>query len=1074
MNIIKDIGIFALFFFTCTGILAVSFWGGKMSTSCVDDNGNLYNENRLCSTNSKFGYHCPANYTCTKVDNLKDSGTISFDNIFIAWLNIFQVLTTEGWSEIYFKVADVSSKLSVFFFVFIIICGNWLLLQLIVATVVQSLKSQVNIKRKYNITKSKTFVLDDNPNHTTLKRKLANFINNAWVEGIILLITITDTIFIAMVNSNISGKLSTFIFSMEIACTSIFTIEMLIKMYVLGIFGYWKSSIYNVMDGIFTILSIFEIVFSNDSGVAVFRILRAFRILRLTKFIPQLSNLISVFCDSAKPLSSLFIIWILSIIIFSLFTIQFFEGGMNIIENRPKNNLENFYYSFLSVVQLYTVENWDNIKDTVYESKGRYATLIPVIIIIVGAYIFSQFLVAILLNAFIDRLQADDLYQKISDRKSDTKHIIKYVIGELFDQSKKKNGKNKNSDSNDDSNIEEENTTDPITEKIEQSQEEIIKLEEKHRLALLKQEDTIPKSFSFPLELNNQTINNPNLLAPHQETNFEILSRISNQSRNQRRQGITKDISSPMFDICDIEETDNEKESQSPSFPSGSDTPKSPSIPKYLIDSSEPTSTNPSEIKKNYSIKISDAKNISHLTGAGKTNVPHVFSKVIKDNKKASEERKKISMAEDEEMENNSPPISPKILKKLLSNKNKHVESDSKPEVDEQDLKEYFTIKTDEGNRPKSLDMDITELDRFKLGDTLPVSSPSEKYQKDSCSEKIKKEIKHVTIKTSNKYITKLRKIHKSYRDSYYVHICYKTIKNDIYFHFVAIVTIASCISLALETPDHHDSKYNRILNKWDVFYTIVFIIDLILNIIAYGAIFSRRAYLKKLYNWIDVAVVLISLLNVLNYGNKFHSLRIFRLVRILKFFKIHDGLRIVSISVWKTIPSLFVALIPYAFYILICSSVSLSLFVNRGWQCNDDTVLIKSKCNGNFTNKDGIMEQRVWIPYAVTYDNFFDSILSSFIISHQEAWPDIMYRYMESVDPSDNTSDHHLGYSIFFIISVLIGNWVFLSVVTALIFNNLKRNQDILRGIQVSHIVKKFLSYGKNFIINFTNLLMS
>lgn len=91
MNIIKDIGIFALFFFTCTGILSVSFWGGKMSNRCVDKNGNiLYNE-RLCSLNSKFGYHCPSNYTCTKVDN-SDLGTISFDNIFISWLNIFQVI----------------------------------------------------------------------------------------------------------------------------------------------------------------------------------------------------------------------------------------------------------------------------------------------------------------------------------------------------------------------------------------------------------------------------------------------------------------------------------------------------------------------------------------------------------------------------------------------------------------------------------------------------------------------------------------------------------------------------------------------------------------------------------------------------------------------------------------------------------------------------------------------------------------------------------------------------------------------------------------------------------------------
>jgi len=206
MNIIKDIGIFALFFFTCTGILAVSFWGGKLSNYCVDKNGNLLNSDRLCSINSKFGYHCPLNYTCTYIENT-NSGTISFDNIFISWLNIFQVLTTEGWSEIYFKVSDVSSKLSFVFFVFIIIIGNWLLLQLIVATVVQSLKSQIKINKKYNIKKSKTFIYDETSKYHSLKHKLKNFINNPWVESIILLITILDTVFICMVNSDTSGRL---------------------------------------------------------------------------------------------------------------------------------------------------------------------------------------------------------------------------------------------------------------------------------------------------------------------------------------------------------------------------------------------------------------------------------------------------------------------------------------------------------------------------------------------------------------------------------------------------------------------------------------------------------------------------------------------------------------------------------------------------------------------------------------------------------------------------------------------------------------------------------------------------
>jgi len=281
----------------------------------------------------------------------------------------------------------------------------------------------------------KTFIsnIDSTNLNQRFRKMLETFINKQWVENVILCITIIDTVFICMVSNNISEETHEKIFYMSLACTVIFIIEMIIKIYVLGLKGYVTSSFYNVTDGIFTLISIGELIVQDDNGVAVFRVLRAFRVLRLTKFLPQLSNLIAVFCDSAKPLLSLFTIWSLSIISFSLFAVQFFEGGMNFSNNKPRNNFENFFYSFLSVIQLYTVENWDSIKTNVAESKNIYATIIPVIIIIIGAYIFSQFLVAILLNSILDRLKNDYYFQELNNDKRDAKHIIKYVFNELFD-----------------------------------------------------------------------------------------------------------------------------------------------------------------------------------------------------------------------------------------------------------------------------------------------------------------------------------------------------------------------------------------------------------------------------------------------------------------------------------------------------------------------------------------------------------------------------------------------------------------------------------------------------------------
>ncbi len=332
-------------------------------------------------------------------------------------------------------MSSVTTKAIIIFFILIIVIGNWLILQLIVATVVSNLQNSITINNIYNFKMKKTFIsnIDSTSLNQRIRKLLETFINKQWVENAILCITIIDTIFICMVNNKISEETHEKIFYMSLVCTIIFITEMVIKIYVLGFKGYITSSFYNVTDGIFTLISIGELIVQDDNGVAVFRVLRAFRVLRLTKFLPQLSNLIAVFCDSAKPLLSLFTIWSLSIISFSLFAVQFFEGGMNFSNNVPRNNFENFFYSFLSVIQLYTVENWDSIKTNVAESKNIYATIIPVIIIIIGAYIFSQFLVAILLNSILDRIKNDYYFQELNNDKRDAKHIIKYVFNELFD-----------------------------------------------------------------------------------------------------------------------------------------------------------------------------------------------------------------------------------------------------------------------------------------------------------------------------------------------------------------------------------------------------------------------------------------------------------------------------------------------------------------------------------------------------------------------------------------------------------------------------------------------------------------
>lgn len=92
VSVLRDIAVFAIFLFICTGIVGVSLWGGKFRYRCINNENEFYDENLVCSINPSSGYQCPQGFNCTNVNVNPASNTMGFDNILQAWLTIFQVI----------------------------------------------------------------------------------------------------------------------------------------------------------------------------------------------------------------------------------------------------------------------------------------------------------------------------------------------------------------------------------------------------------------------------------------------------------------------------------------------------------------------------------------------------------------------------------------------------------------------------------------------------------------------------------------------------------------------------------------------------------------------------------------------------------------------------------------------------------------------------------------------------------------------------------------------------------------------------------------------------------------------
>lgn len=76
----------------------------------------------------------------------------SFDNTLVGMVNIFIIITLEGWSDIMYMVRLVTNSYTYdIFFVVVVLMGNFFVLNLMIAVQFTSLQQSMNKKQGFNV-----------------------------------------------------------------------------------------------------------------------------------------------------------------------------------------------------------------------------------------------------------------------------------------------------------------------------------------------------------------------------------------------------------------------------------------------------------------------------------------------------------------------------------------------------------------------------------------------------------------------------------------------------------------------------------------------------------------------------------------------------------------------------------------------------------------------------------------------------------------------------------------------------------------------------------------------------------
>uniref|UniRef100_A0A8C5FRA4 Voltage-dependent L-type calcium channel subunit alpha n=1 Tax=Gadus morhua TaxID=8049 RepID=A0A8C5FRA4_GADMO len=205
---------------------------------------------------------------------------------------------------------------------------------------------------------------------------------------------------------------------------AMFTCEMLVKMYSLGLQCYFVS-LFNRFDcfvvcGGITETILVELEIMPPLGISVFRCVRLLRIFKVTRHWQSLSNLVASLLNSMKSIASLLLLLFLFIIIFSLLGMQVFGGKFNFDETQTKRStFDNFPQALLTVFQILTGEDWNAVMyDGIMayggpSSTGMIVSIYFIILFICGNYILLNVFLAIA----VDNLADADSLNTPADKK---------------------------------------------------------------------------------------------------------------------------------------------------------------------------------------------------------------------------------------------------------------------------------------------------------------------------------------------------------------------------------------------------------------------------------------------------------------------------------------------------------------------------------------------------------------------------------------------------------------------------------------------------------------------------------
>lgn len=263
------------------------------------------------------------------------------------------------------------------------------------------------------------------------------------------------------------------------------------------------------------------------------------------------------------------------------------------------------------------------------------------------------------------------------------------------------------------------------------------------------------------------------------------------------------------------------------------------------------------------------------------------------------------------------------------------------------------------------------------------------------------------------------------------------------------IIFVSMCLTLDQASVDEQ-SRLGRFLHIVNILSAVIFNLEMVLKVVAWGLYFNEGAYLRDGWNVIDMIVAVTSILDVAVPASQtgvISALRVLRALRPVKLVSQSENMQVVLAALMASVPKIArVFLISCLFY-LVFGILGVQLFSGLMYRCQlatdefDVALVDKSTCLG--------LSGYEWVnPSYANFDDIGHALLTLFEVGSLEGWPLVMYRAVDiSGEDQAPQRDNNQPFALYFVAFIIVGNFLVNNLFVGVVISSFTSMKERLLG---------------------------